>query len=286
MRSKVLVTGANGQLGKTLREISGRFAEAIEFTFLEKSQLDITNQEEIQRYFKDNIIDFCVNCAAYTNVDLAETETDKAMMVNAHAVAYLSKACKAHNTVLIHMSTDYVFDGNSTTPYKENDPTHPINSYGKSKRLGEEHIQSNLSNYFIIRTSWLYSKFNKNFIKTVYSKLKSGHQLRIITTQKGTPTSCVDLSNFIMFLITNRVKAYGIYHFSAIGETTWFDVGLYIAQYFKRSSAVIPTPIFESKASRPIYSVLSNDKVISLTKQEPNRWQDSVDDVLKSLTYD
>jgi dTDP-4-dehydrorhamnose reductase len=286
MKSRVLVTGANGQLGKTIREISGDFTISIDFVFVDRSELDITNIESLELLFQSKDFDYCINCAAYTNVDLAETEIKQAMSINATAVNNLAINCKKHSVILIHVSTDYVFDGAKQSPYLESDTTNPINVYGESKLLGEEYIRKQLDNYFIIRTSWLYSKFNKNFVKSIFNKLKNNEELTIITSQKGTPTSCIDLSRFILFLITNSIKSFGTYHFSARGETTWFGLALQISNYFSNSSNVTPINDYPSKAQRPLYSVLNNNKVEQLTKKPLNNWEESVDEVLKSISQE
>lgn len=285
MKSRVLIIGANGQLGKTLRDISDDFSETIDFEFVEKSKLDITNAKDIGLFFDAYHFDYCINCAAYTNVDLAETETEKAISVNGYAVKNLAINCKKHGVILIHISTDYVFDGTNKAPYLENDKTNPINVYGQSKLMGEEYIREHMTNYFIIRTSWLYSKYNKNFVTTIFNKLKANETLNIITSQRGTPTSCNDLSRFICFLIADKIQDFGTYHFSAEGDTTWYDLAVHIANHFKNSSNVTPIKTYKSKAKRPLYSVLSNHKAQQLTNMPMPKWQDSVDEVLKSLAY-
>lgn len=285
MKSRVLITGADGQLGKTIRDLSDDFSGTIEFEFVEKSKIDITNDKNLALFFDTNNFDYCINCAAYTNVDLAETETEKAINVNGYAVKNLAINCKKHGVILIHISTDYVFDGTKETPYLEQDKTNPINVYGQSKLLGEEYIRELMTNYFIIRTSWLYSKFNKNFVKIIFSKLKENEKLNIITSQRGTPTSCSDLSRFICFLIRNKVHDFGTYHFSAEGDATWYDLAVHIGKHFKNSSNITPIKDYESKAKRPLYSVLSNHKAQLLTNKPMPRWQDSVDDVLESLAH-
>ncbi|MFT5846818.1 MAG: dTDP-4-dehydrorhamnose reductase [Psychroserpens sp.] len=284
MKSRVLVTGANGQLGKTIREISGDFTISIDFVFVDRSELDITNIESLELLFQSKDFDYCINCAAYTNVDLAETEIKQAMSINATAVNNLAINCKKHSVILIHVSTDYVFDGAKQSPYLESDTTNPINVYGESKLLGEEYIRKQLDNYFIIRTSWLYSKFNKNFVKSILSKLKENEELTIITSQKGTPTSCIDLSYFILFLITNSITNFGTYHFSAKGDTTWYGLALQISKYLNKSSNVTPIKDYPSKALRPLHSVLNNNKVEALTKKPLKNWEESVNEVLKSLS--
>ncbi|MFD2917040.1 dTDP-4-dehydrorhamnose reductase [Psychroserpens luteus] len=283
MKSRILVTGANGQLGKTIKEISSDFINSIDFVFVEKSELDITNSESLELYFQSNKFDYCINCAAYTNVDLAETEIKKAFDVNANAVKNLAVNCNTYNTVLIHVSTDYVFDGTKQSPYIETDITNPINVYGESKLLGEEHIRKHLDNYFIIRVSWLYSKFDKNFVKTIFNRLKEDEKLTIITSQRGTPTSCHDLSYFILFLITNAIKNFGTYHFSAKGETTWYGLAQYISKYLNKSTNVTPIKDYPTKAKRPFYSVMNNSKVEQLYGKPLTKWEECVDEVLENL---
>jgi dTDP-4-dehydrorhamnose reductase len=284
MKSRVLVTGANGQLGKTIRGLSSDFTNSIDFVFVDKSELDITNSESLIFFLKASHFDYCINCAAYTNVDLAETETEKAINVNANAVKNLAIHCKEQDIILIHVSTDYVFDGKKKSPYIESDATNPINFYGESKLLGEEYIRGYLDRYFIIRTSWLYSRFNKNFVKTVFNKLKNNEKLAIITSQKGTPTSCNDLSYFMLFLISNAIKNFGTYHFSAQGETTWYGLTMQISKHLNKNSNVTPLKNYPSKAQRPLYSVLNNNKAEELLQKPLKNWEDSVDEVIKGLS--
>ena len=284
MAYKVLVTGANGQLGSTIKALSSQFEDAIQFVFTDKTNLDITNTDAIDAVFRNGHFNYCVNCAAFTNVDLAETETEKATTINAIAVKDLAKTCKKYNVKLIHISTDYVFDGAKTSAYTETDLASPINTYGQTKLLGENHIKQILNDYFIIRTSWLYSKFNQNFVKTVYQKLLNGEQLKIIDSQQGTPTSCWDLAECIIFLVLNEVEAFGTYHFSAEGQTTWYDLGLHISKHIPKASNIIPIKTFESKAKRPRNSVLNTEKVRMLMKKNLPTWQNSVDKVILDLS--
>ena len=283
MKSTVLVTGSNGQLGKTFKELFNNDNEELDFIFTSRSQLDITNKTSVENFFKANHIDYCVNCAAYTNVDQAEIETEKAFKANAQAVKSLAEICKIHKTTLVHISTDYVFDGKQNVPYKENDVTNPINVYGESKLLGEKHIQDIIDNFYIIRASWLYSKYNSNFVKTIVSKLKESSNLNILTTQTGTPTSCIDLAHFIVFLINNDVD-YGTYNFSALGQTNWFEFAKYIASSLnqKSSSEIYPTTNFVTKAERPIFSVLDTSKT-QLIPYKLNHWKTSVETIIRQL---
>lgn len=167
----VLVTGASGQLGKCLQELAQN-ENSLDWLFFDSSEIDITSEEDLDQCFKSKCIDFCINCAAYTNVEKAESEKEKAFLINAEAVKSLASTCKRNGSVLIHISTDYVFDGIAVMPYSEEDHPRPINVYGASKLKGEEYIQKILQEFFIIRTSWLYSDYGHNFYKTVRKKLR------------------------------------------------------------------------------------------------------------------
>jgi len=282
MKNRVLVTGANGQLAQTIAEKSNNSHKSIDFQFVSKQELDISDNAKLKRFFRENQFDYCINCAAYTNVELAETEVETAYKINAEGVKYLAENCKKYKIVLIHISTDYVFDGSKTEPYIETDKTNPLNSYGKSKLRGETFIENLLTDYFIIRASWLYSQFGKNFAKTILNKLKKEEPLKIITSETGTPTSCDDLAEFILHFIINRVSDFGLYHFSASGSTTWYGFAMQIAKKINKEHLVTKVETFPMKAKRPKYSVLSNQKaqnIIGRTFQ----WQDSVDRTVSCL---
>ncbi len=284
MSTKVLVTGANGQLAKTLKNLFLSNSDNIEFTFLDKSELDISIKDDLASYFNKHNYDYCVNCAAYTNVDQAEIAPDLAYKVNAEAVKHLAQYCEKTKTILIHISTDYVFDGTKKEPYLEGDTTNPINEYGKSKLLGETYIQEILKDYFIIRSSWLYSTYGKNFVKTIISKIKEGDKLNITTSQKGTPTSCLDLSKFIYSLIKTKENKFGIYNFSALGEATWYSFVICISKHFKNYSKtnILPVESYDSNVIRPINSVLNNDKAQAVFNNI-NNWERSVNEVVVKL---
>ena len=284
MSVKILVTGANGQLGKTIKELVDKNDENHSFVFLTKSDLDISNRRAINQYFKTNQFDYCINCAAYTNVEQAEESIKDAFKINSEAVGHLSESCKKSNTILIHISTDYVFDGEKNIPYTELDATNPINQYGKSKLEGEKRVQETIKEHFIIRTSWLYSKYPKNFVTTIVSKVQENADLTITTSQKGTPTSCVELSKFIFWLIKSKNKDFGIYHYSTKGVATWFDFALKIADHFKTydKNKINQTKEFKSKAKRPNYSVMNNSKVQNIYKGQ-NDWKTDVDSVVVAI---
>ena len=244
-------------MAQTIKELYVAHFEEYEFKFVSKSDLDISNKEDIEKLLRSSTFHYCINCAAYTNVELAEDEgKEEAFKINAEAVKTLASLCFKYNIILLHISTDYVFDGTKNTPYCEDDQTNPINQYGKSKLLGEQHIVGTMTNYFIIRTSWLYSKYGKNFVKTIINKVQDKANLKITTDQCGTPTSCIDLAQFLFHLIKNNPN-YGLYHFSALGETTWYGFATCIASNFKQydSTNIKPTTHFSTKAKRPDYSV-------------------------------
>lgn len=284
MKTKILVTGAQGQLAKTFYNLYHQKTDDLEFTFVSKSDLDITNKTQLVSFFKTHQFNYCLNCAAYTNVEQSENLPDIAYKVNAEAVKILAKVCKNNNAILIHISTDYVFDGKANQPYTEEDLTNPINEYGKSKLKGEQEIKTILDNFFIIRTSWLYSRYGHNFLKTIIKKIQDDSDLKITTSQTGTPTSCDELSQFIFFLINTRSKSYGVYHFSSLGETTWYDFALEIAKQFKHYniSKITPVQSFKTKANRPKYSVLNNHKSFQIFKKR-ERWENQVHKTVKSI---
>lgn len=224
MIKKVLVTGGNGQLGKTLKELFKNNTKGLDFVFTSKEVLDITKKNDIDAFFRNTDFDYCINCAAYTNVEQAEKTPEIAYNINAKGVKNLSEACSQNGTILIHISTDYVFDGEKVEPYLVKDETNPINVYGKSKLLGEEYIQDIMTEYFIVRTSWLYSKkYGHNFYKTIVKKGKSEKELSITTEQKGCPTDTVNLSKFIIQLIHKKRRDFGVFHFSDNQVMTWYD---------------------------------------------------------------
>lgn len=219
---RILVTGADGQLGKCIQKIAKTY-DGLDFVFHNSKSLDITNLEKLNEVFSAEHFDFCINCAAYTNVEQAEKTPDEAFSVNAEAVRHISLACSEYLVKLVHISTDYVFDGEKETPYLTADKTNPINEYGKSKLAGEKYIQKNLKEHFIIRTSWLYSEFGKNFYKTILEKAKTETVLQITDEQTGCPTNANNLAAYILNLTAKNSKNYGIHHFTDGEAMTWYD---------------------------------------------------------------
>lgn len=282
MNVRVLVTGANGQLGQTIKDLFLENKDDVEFVFAEKKILDISDIGAIEEFFKEKKINYCINCAAYTNVEQAEDSSALAFKINAEAARNLAIVCNQNNVILIHVSTDYVFNGENNRPYTETDIAKPLNEYGKSKLLGEQYILDNTKDYFIIRTSWLYSKYGNNFLKTIVNKIKENTPLKITTAEVGTPTSCIDLAGFIYFLILSKSNAFGIYHYSNEGKATWYDFAIEIASHFKSYNIANITPVdsFKTKAERPKYSVLSKTKVKKLTGRTIQDWKDSVEAIL------
>lgn len=261
---KILVTGASGQLGKTIKDLYVKNKANLEFTFVSKEELDITNKAELNSIFQTNQFDFCINSAAYTDVEQAEKTPKIAYKVNAEAVKNLAESCKKTNTTLIQISTDYVFDGEKNEPYIVTDLTNPINEYGKSKLLGEQHIQNILEKYFIIRTSWLYSKtYGKNFYKAIVAKAQTEEELAITTEQIGCPTNTVSLSAFISKIIETNNTNYGIYHFCDGKAMTWYDFAkqILIENNLLKNIKLVKSDKYFTFAKRPNNSVLINTKL-------------------------
>jgi dTDP-4-dehydrorhamnose reductase len=260
----ILVTGANGQLGKTIEELFFNNEDGIDFIFVTKEDVDITNVIELSDYFDKNKFDYCINCAAYTNVEQAEKTPEIAFKVNAEGVKYLAEICEKANTILIHISTDYVFDGEKKEPYTVNDLPNPINEYGKSKLLGEQYIQGVLGKYFVIRTSWLYSKkYGKNFYRAILEKAKSGKELTVTTQQTGCPTDTVNLSIFIFQLIKSRNNNFGLYHFCDGKAMTWYDFAnqILIENAMLQKIKLVRDDKYLTFAKRPKNSILLNSKL-------------------------
>lgn len=257
----ILVTGAGGQLGKCLQKIHANYSQH-RFIFTSSNQLDITGKEAVFHFFEKVQPDYCINCAAYTHVEQAEKEPEKAFSVNAEGAKNVAEACKKYKTTLLHISTDYVFDGKKTTPYVEDDMPNPINQYGASKLAGEKYIREILNTYFIIRTSWLYSEFGKNFYKTILEKATTQKELYITGGETGCPTNANDLAVFLMNSITYHSTKYGIYHFCGNKAMTWYDFAREILKENSLQNAVSvnKTKNYPTFAERPVYSVLQSTK--------------------------
>lgn len=254
---KILVTGANGQLGQCLQKIREDFAD-LRFKFVGSGELDITNVEAVIDLFSKGQFDYCINGAAFTNVEEAEQHPKKAFLVNAEGVKNIAEACKRYQTTLIHISTDYVFDGEKLEPYTVNDIPNPINAYGKSKLKGEEYIQQGLQNFYIIRTSWLYSEFGHNFYKTVLHKAKAGETLTITDIEIGCPTDANNLAKHIVELVENNAKNYGVQHFTDNKPMTWYDFAneILVNNKLDKTTKLVRGNNYCSFAKRPKNSIL------------------------------
>lgn len=282
---KILVIGANGQLGHCLQKQAHKYHNIYDFNFTGSSVLDITKREDISREFHDYQPDFCINASAYTAVDLAETEAERAFAVNAYAVADLAEICGDYNCTLIHVSTDYVFEGNTNIDYDEDNFTIPTGVYGASKRKGEELALDNNHRTIILRTSWLYSEFNKNFVKTMLHLFKTKDELGIVDDQYGQPTNANDLAQAIMTIIDKEAKHYGIFHFSNYPETTWYRFADKIKELSGSKIKLNPitTKEFPTPAKRPMRSTMCLDKIEKTYNIEPRRWEESLEDCLQTI---
>ena len=280
---KVLVTGAGGQLGNCFKSLSGSF-ENMELLFVDSAQLNICDAHALESLFENHEFEYCINCAAYTNVELAEDQRERAFEINAKAVGKLAQICEAYGSTLIHFSTDYVFDGKEESPYVEGDKTNPINVYGASKLKGEQLIRTSLQRFFIFRTSWLYSDHGNNFFNTIRRKVQEGADLKITTSQRGTPTNAYELAFFVLTLISNNRTQYGIYHFSNLGEATWYDFAAEIIELIGKKQEILleKTGHFKTKAARPSYSVLDKEKVLREFGLPIKSWRESLAGLIRN----
>ena len=282
---KILVIGGNGQLGNCFKKIAPDFSNNFEFNFAGSEDLDITDSNAVDNFFEDYQPDFCINAAAYTAVDLAETEIEKAFAVNASGVANVAEACRKSKTILIHISTDYVFDGESNISYSEDNFTNPQGVYGASKLKGEELALEHNPKTIVIRTSWLYSEFNKNFVKTMLNLFTIKDELGIVSDQFGQPTNANDLATTVMKIISSEPKVFGVFHFSNYPETNWFDFAKKIAEFSdsKIKLQAITTEEFPTPAKRPKRSTMALDKIEEVYGVEPIHWENALEECIEIL---
>jgi len=276
----ILVTGCNGQLGSEFRKISN-YEGMHNWLFTDIETLDICNNKAIEDYFSENEIDICINCAAYTAVDKAEDEgKELAELINVKAVEYLANNCKSRNILLIHISTDYIFDGTSIRPYTENDQACPNSVYGKTKYAGEQKILASGCSYIIVRTSWLYSSFGNNFVKTMLRLGDERQFVNVVNDQNGNPTWAYDLANAILLLIqrngSNKIKE--IFNYSNDGIIPWSNFAEAIFYIGRKNCEVRPisTKDYGSKANRPLFSALDKTKIKEFTGIKIPFWRDSL----------
>jgi len=281
----ILVTGANGQLGSEIKELSSKYE--YKFFFTDSQDLDIADQIKVEAFCKENAIDIIINCAAYTAVDKAEEEQELANQINHLAVKYLASIAKEQNIKLIHISTDYVFDGTNFKPYTETDATNPNSVYGQTKLDGEKALQSiNPRNSIVIRASWLYSSFGNNFVKTMLRLGKEKDTLGVIFDQVGTPTYAKDLAKTILEIIPKiQNKNVEIYNYSNEGVLSWYDFAKEIMRMTKLDCKITPieTKEYPTPATRPHYSLLNKAKIKEDFKLVIPYWKDSLDECLRTM---
>jgi len=269
-------------LGKILQFKAGNYPD-VHFVFRSSSELDITNKANCEAVFSEINPDYCINAAAYTAVDKAESEPEKAYLINVTGAKNLAEACQKYSAILLHISTDFVFDGNKTTPYTESDIPNPTGVYGQTKWDGEKAIQAVFENYFIVRTSWVYSQFGANFMKTMLRLASERDSLSVVDDQIGTPTHAVDLAEALVSIIKTTVlnpknDNFGIYNFSNEGQCSWFDFAQKIFEINKIAIAVtpIPTTSYPTPAKRPKFSVLDKSKIKNVFGIAIRNWEESL----------
>ncbi len=285
----ILVTGAKGQLGWELEGLSYTHNyKGFKFIFTDLDSLDITDEVAVKTIFREQSIDYVINCAAYTQVDKAEEEPEKAMLVNAKGVANLADSAMNYNSVMIHLSTDYVFDGYYFLPYTEESAMNPVSQYGKSK-LESEKVLLKYSRSFIIRTSWLYSERGNNFLTSILRLAEDNNELRVVYDQVGCPTYARDLAKVLLDIILACEKLenppFGIYHYSNEGVCSWYDFARAILKHSGKHNKIIPveTRDLARPAARPPYSVLSKTKIKSVFHIFIPHWEDSLISCLSQI---
>ena len=284
MANKILVTGANGQLGNEIRAIAKSSVDSYIFTDIvedaETRYLDITDLDAVRKVVKENSVNIIINCAAYTNVDKAEEESEEATTLNAKATAHLAKAIKEVDGLLVHISTDYVFGGEGDSPYTEEQHTAPTSVYGRTKLAGEKAIIATDCRYIIIRTAWLYSEFGKNFCKTMINLTSTKPQIKVVDDQIGTPTYALDLAKAIEAVVAKYDGSQsGIYHYSNEGICSWYEFAKAIAELYGTTECDIQpctSAEFPSVVKRPAYSVLDKGKIKATFGVDVPCWRDSL----------
>ena len=288
-RRKILVTGSNGQLGRELQACTGDLP-FLEFIFTDRNNLDITDKKAVLHWFTTYQPAWIINCAAYTAVDRAEQERDEAFLINATAPGILAAAAEQFNCRMIHISTDYVFDGASDTPYTTHAQTNPQTIYGASKLAGEQAILAASKSSYIIRTSWLYSQFGHNFVKTMLRLMSERTEVSVVDDQLGSPTWAADLASAILQLIhystfENSSDQGGILHFSNSGTTSWYQFADAIRQFSNSTCTIIPIPTsaYPTPAKRPHWSVLDCSEIVARFNIALHPWQESLAACIKQM---
>lgn len=280
----ILITGANGQLGNEMRRVS--INSKNRYIFTDVAELNITDKDAIRKMIDGEKISVVVNCAAYTNVDKAEDDEAMADLLNNKAVKNIAEACKEFNATLIHVSTDYVFQGDKNTPRSEDEPTNPMGAYGRTKLAGEESVKHSGCKYIIIRTAWLYSSFGKNFVKTMRKLTSEKNSLKVVFDQVGTPTYAGDLAAVIYKIIEhNMLGKTGFYHFCNEGVCSWYDFAYEICALSGNTCDIEPchSDEFPSKVQRPSFSVLDKTKIKETFDVKIPYWKESLGKCITEL---
>jgi dTDP-4-dehydrorhamnose reductase len=288
--TKIFITGANGQLGNSLKSIAAEYP-GFECKFAARDTVSIDDREGLKRIFDEFKPQYCINAAAYTAVDKAETDKETAFLVNGTAVGLLAELSSAAGTKFIHVSTDYVFNGNSSVPYREDNETDPVNNYGDSKLAGEKLALQHDPSSIIIRTAWVYSEFGNNFVKTMMRLMKDRKEIGVVYDQVGTPTYAPDLARAIFDIIKKAGSQQelpwvpGIYHYSNLGRISWFDFAEAIKTRTNAACKVnaITTPEFPTPAKRPAFSLLDTSKIQETYKVTIPHWEASLDTCMRKI---
>lgn len=280
-KKTMLITGGKGMLG---HEIFTRFHGEYEIRVTDLGEFDVTSPMECRRVIGGVHPDVVVHCAAYTAVDRAESEETLAFAVNADGTRNVARECREQGALLVTFGTDYIFDGTSSVPYREEDPARPLSAYGRSKLAAEEALRAEAPDHLLIRTQWLYGPYGRNFVYAILDRARRGEPLRVVSDQRGTPTSARDLADATGRLLESDAR--GTFHFSNEGETTWFDFASFLlAHAFPGPFSLSPalTGELAHPAPRPAYSVLSKEKYRGFTGDVPRRWEEAVTDFLKTI---
>lgn len=280
----ILVLGGNSQLGRCIKSLTAN-TDNLNLFFLGSKEVDVRDSNQLELAFQEYQPDIIINCAAYTAVDQAEDEVEAATLLNGLSPGYIAEKCKKYNSKLIHISTDFVFSGTQSSALKEKDETLPLSVYGVSKLQGEQEIVSKMEKFFIIRTSWLYSGYGHNFLKTMLRLGKEKASLEVVGDQVGTPTYAMDLADVILAICLEDKESYGVYHYSNEGVASWYDFAHAIFKLAGLGIQVHPisTADFPTKAIRPAFSVLDKSKIKNVFSLEIPHWRDSLERCMVSM---